>query len=156
MELHLKDKDFVNSIVPYSMSYCFIDACPKASKCFRRIAAKCKPASKHEGYAVYPDALQEGRCRYFLRPRIVNAAWGFKSLYAQVRQQDVTTLRFRMMDLLGSRTYYYRYYRGEKLLSPEQQQAIGKLFADYGYDMPQFDGFKEIIDFTDKEEPTGL
>lgn len=156
MNINLNDKDFINSIVYYRMGYCFIDACPKASKCFRRIAAKCKPAHIHCGDAVYPDALQDGPCKYFLRPRIIHAAWGFTSLFNQVRQRDIRPLRFSIMKLLGSKTYYYRYHRGEKFLKPEQQQAIAKLFEEHGYDQPQFDAYKEMIDFTDKEEDTTL
>ena len=55
------------------------------------------------------------------------------------------------MGILGGKTSYYRYHRGEKLLTPEQQEAINELFEEKGYCKPSFDHYKESIDFTDKE-----
>jgi hypothetical protein len=50
---------------------------------------------------------------------------------------------------LGSHTSYYRYHRGEKLLTPEQQQWILDLFAQYGYTNElHFDSYRDMIDFS--------
>ncbi len=151
MILNLNDAKFVNSLVGYDMAYCFNHACSRAGSCFRHIAAKFKPSNKTSGHAIYPDALQDGDCRYFIRPRIIKAAWGFGSLYDAVKYNDVTNMRCKVMSILGGKTSYYRYHRGEKLLSPELQQAIQKEFETRGYHSPSFDHYKETIDFTDKE-----
>ncbi|MDY6033294.1 MAG: DUF6078 family protein, partial [Alloprevotella sp.] len=46
-------------------------------------------------------------------------------------------------------TSYYRYQRGERLLTPEQQQWILKLFASKGYtDQLLFEHYVESYDFS--------
>lgn len=151
MELNLNDEKFVNSLVTYNMAYCFNDACPKANTCFRHMAVKFKNSNLKMGNAVYPDALQDGRCDYFIHPRIIKAAWGFHSLYNEVRLQDVGSIKVKVMSLLRGRTSYYRYHRGEKKLTPELQKSIADLFRAYGYEAPTFSHYKEMIDFTSKE-----
>lgn len=151
MRLNLNDEKFVNSIVYHNMAYCFNHACPKANTCFRHIAAKMKKPDMKYGNTIFPDALQDGKCEFFIRPRIIKAAWGFHSLFDKVRHQDVDSVRCWTMGILGGKTSYYRYHRGEKLLTPEQQEAINELFEEKGYSKPSFDHYKESIDFTDKE-----
>lgn len=152
MNLQLNDKNFVNSIVYYDMAYCFNSVCPRSASCFRRIAAKFKDSNKKIGNAIFPDALQDGKCKYFIRPRIIQATWGFNSLYNEVIHQDVAHMRCKVMSILGGKTSYYRYHRGEKLLTPEKQEMIKDLFEARGYSAPAFDHSKETIDFTDQEE----
>ncbi len=151
MKLDLKDKKTIESIVYHGMAYCFNKTCPKSETCFRFIAAEFKDESVKTGNAIYPDALQDGKCGYFIHPRIINAAWGLKGLYSNVRQQDVNTLRSKITSLLGGKTGYYRYYRGEKLLTPEKQQEIVDLFKAYGYPTPHFDHYKETVDLTEED-----
>lgn len=151
MELNLNDEKFVNSLVNYNMAYCFNDSCPKAKNCFRHMAVKFKKATHQMGNAVFPDALQDGKCKYFIRPRIIKAAWGFTPLYNEVKHGDVISMRGKVIGLLGGKTSYYRYHRGEKLLTPELQNAIYEVFKASGYGKPTFKHYKETIDFTDEE-----
>lgn len=151
MELDLNDKKTVNSIVYHGMAYCFNEACPKEGSCFRKIAAKFKDPTMKTGNAIFPDALQNGKCDHFLRPRIIIAAWGLRNIYADVRQQDVGSLRCKTISLLGGKTSYYRYHRGEKLLGPEKQQEVATLFRAYGYPEPRFDHYKETVDLTGED-----
>ena len=150
MKIELSDADFVRSIVRPGMAYCFNKACPRTDKCFRFIAGKYKDPELTKGNAIYPDALQDGKCGHFITPRIINAAWGFNALYREVTSSDLASMRLKVKTLLGGKTAYYRYHRGEKLLSPEQQEAIANLFRDKGYGEPSFDCKKETLDFTDK------
>lgn len=150
MKLELNDEKFVNSIVYYEMAYCFNDKCSAASTCFRRIAAKFKKKDKKVGNAIFPDALQDGKCDFFIRPRITKAAWGFTHLYDEVTHKDVACVKSRVMSMLGGKTSYYRYHRGEKLVTIELQEEIAQLFESKGYGKPTFDHYKETVDFTDK------
>ena len=150
MKIELSDADFVRSIVRPGMAYCFNNACPKTDKCFRFIAGRHKSPGMTKGNAIFPDALRDGKCEHFITPRIINAAWGFKSLYKEVTASDLAAMRMKVTAFLGGKTAYYRFHRGEKLLSPEQQEAIAKLFKEKGYGEPSFDHKKETIDFTGK------
>ncbi len=151
-EFNLNDAQFVNSIVPKDLAFCFNEACSKTSKCIHFIAGKFKSPTKTVGYAVFPDAMKDGKCEHFLRPKVMMAAWGFKTLYDEVKHSDLTLLRQEVMSLLGGKTSYYRYHRGERLLTPEQQTKVLALFKRKGYEAPHFDGYKETVGFTDKEE----
>ena len=80
---------------------------------------------------------------------MIHAAWGFNSLFEDVKHADYTPLRETIKNYLGSHTSYYRYHRGEKLLTPEQQQWILDLFAQYGYTNElHFDSYRDMIDFS--------
>ncbi|MBR1547784.1 MAG: hypothetical protein IJ637_03555 [Prevotella sp.] len=63
-------------------------------------------------------------------------AWGFSHLFDNVRHCDYRALRQAVTNYLGSTGTYHRYHRGERLLTPEQQQAIQHIFQSYGYTEP--------------------
>ena len=42
---------------------------------------------------------------------------------------------------------YYRVHRGEKHLTPEMQEQVKKVFAEYGYGEPAYDHYAEEIGF---------
>ena len=41
----------------------------------------------------------------------------------------------------------YRVHRGEKHLTPEMQEQVKKVFAEYGYGEPAYDHYAEEIGF---------
>lgn len=88
-----------------------------------------------------------GPCTHFKRVRQFKAAWGLTHLYDQVRHSDVHTLKFAVMDIVGNRTTYYRVHRGERHLTPEQQEQVKQLFAKYGYEEPTYDHYAQEIGF---------
>ena len=56
----------------------------------------------------------------------------------------------RMKAYLGGHGTYYRYNRGEKLLTPEQQEWILRLFTRYGYsENLSFEGYCDVMDFSE-------
>lgn len=150
MELKLDDSEFVNSILYPSWSYCFNAECPRSKECICFISSKFIPAGKEWGNAIYPNACHDGKCRHFLRARIVKAAWGMKGLYDQVKHRDAAILKSRVIGMLGSRTSYYRCHRGEIHLSPEKQEEINQLFSEYGYEPPLFDHYQEEVGFVNQ------
>ena len=71
-------------------------------------------------------------------------AYGLGKLYTNVEQKDYKELKGMVMDYLGGQSTYYRYHRGEKLLSEQQQAHIAQLLAQKGYtDAPVFGGYCE-------------
>ena len=95
------------------------------------------------GNAVYPDANLHASCSHFMRVYQFKAAWGFSHLYDQVKHVEMQTIKYRVMDVLGNRTTYYRVHRGEKHLTPEMQEQVKKVFAEYGYGEPAYDHYAE-------------
>lgn len=133
MKLNLNDPEFIKSLVDYYWMYCFNADCPRAAECIRFISAKFKPDDVTAGNAVYPDANLHASCSHFMRVYQFKAAWGFSHLYDQVKHVEMQTIKYRVMDVLGNRTSYYRVHRGEKHLTPEMQEQVKQVFAEYGY-----------------------
>lgn len=135
--------------IPASFARCFDSACPQADKCVRYLAGKYTPDKCQAGLAVYPNARKGEHCTLYKETRIIRAAYGFKALFAEVKQKDDTPLRRRIQTYLGGMTTYYRYHHGERMLTPEQQEWIFALFRKHGYtENLRFDGYSERYDFT--------
>lgn len=148
-EQELLKKTFEQGDVPGVIRYCFTEPCPMKNQCIHYLAAICKNDDVQQGYAIFPDALQNGKCRFFASLRVVEKAWGFDKLFAEVRVKDAPTLRSEMRAYLGSKGQYYRYKLGQLKLLPEQQEHIKRLFARFGYEDVEFEHFAEEIDFTE-------
>ena len=103
------------------------------------------------GNAVYPTAKKGSQCKLYKEIRVINGAYGFKSLFSEVKQKDYTPLRDQIKDYLGGHGTFYRYNSGDKLLTPEQQQWILNLFDSYGYKKEDlaFEHYKDAIDFSE-------
>jgi len=147
MQINLTNETFVNSLIYSGWEYCFNAGCPRTAECFRFISAKFKPEGQTSGGAVYPDAYLHGSCKHFVRVRSYKAAWGLSGFYDNVKHRDVQGIKSRVMGAMGSRTSYYRVNRGEKHLSPEEQDAVSKIFAEYGYEAPVYDHYATEFGF---------
>jgi len=128
--------------VPQWWVSCFNKECAEAGRCLRFKTGGLAPAGICQ--CVTPKALEDGGCRYFAPIQKVSYARGFTHIYDQVLKSDYTLLRKAMTKNLQGKTYYYQYMRGERRLSPEQQQLIRNLFAERGYaDNVEFDAYEE-------------
>ena len=135
--------------IPPSFHRCFQSDCPKADTCARFLAGQHLREEQICGPAVYPAARTGSRCQMYKQTRVIHAAYGFKTIFAEVKRKDDTPLRDRIKAYLGGNTAYYRYHHGERLLTPEQQCWIINLFHAYGYnDNLRFDGYRDLYDFT--------
>ena len=141
-------KAFMYGDVPYNVTYCFTEPCPMKDECIHHLAALYKNDDIKQGQAVFPNALQDGKCDFFAKLRVVKMAWGFNHLFAEVKVKDAPILRAKMKAYLGSKGQYYRYKLGQLKLLPEQQEYIKQLFAQFGYQDVDFDYFAEEIDLT--------
>ena len=136
--------------IPGDFIYCFADECPRSQECLRYAAGWSLPLKPATGYSVYPQSyLSKPLCPYFYKLRTVSLAWGLEPLFKDVKLRDAAPLRRRIAAFLGSQSTYYRYNRGERTLTPEQQETILNYFAELGYDTSElrFGHYKEGIDF---------
>jgi hypothetical protein len=131
------------------MALCFNSSCPLKDNCIRFFAGLHAPADKLTGMSVYPSALHDGKCAMFKQTTIIKAAYGFQSLFKDVKSRDEHALRSAMMDYLGNRTAYYHYADGSYVLTPEQQEWIINLFKTYGYTGElRFDNYEMLYDLS--------
>ncbi|MBQ3632142.1 MAG: hypothetical protein II949_13040 [Prevotella sp.] len=130
--------------VPRGWALCFNNECPLRSECLRHQAGTLIPDTMTIAVSVTEKALADGQCQHFAPAETATFARGFTHLYDHVRQADYTALRKAMTAYLHGKRIYYEYKRGERLLSPAEQQWIARLFARYGYeDAPVFDGYEQ-------------
>lgn len=148
MKANLSKAEISGPAMPFNWTYCFNGQCPRSGDCLRFLTGEAVPDSITSGQAVFPNALNGGNCPYYHLARKVRMAWGFRHLFDTVRVADVKLVRDRMTRLLKGVTNYYRYNHGKKRLSPEQQEEIRKIFAEYGYvENIEFDQYEEAVDF---------
>ncbi len=124
-------KDFNFSKVPSGYHLCFHDKCPMHATCLRYVAGQHVTPKHTLGYAVYPTALKDGKCRFYREAREVSLAWGFKLLYKDIPHHLRSAARWDVTNYLGSVGTYYRYNSGERKLSVEQQEDILNMLSDY-------------------------
>lgn len=141
--------DFTYDLVPASWPVCFVANCPLADSCLNHLAGLHLPDDLTIGPAIYPTALRDGKCGHYKKIRKIQAAWGFDTLFTDVKQRDAAPLRSAIKNYLGGNGTYYRYHNGERLLTPEQQEHILALFRQCGYsENLHFDGYREVYDFS--------
>lgn len=137
--------DFDYSLVSYGFPHCFNDQCRQADSCLRHLAAKqSKSGSQYINVlnpAYYPSDGK--KCPAFLTSTKVKIAWGITHLLDDVPHRIASQMR-RMMISHFTKSLYYRYYRKERGVSPEDQLYIRTLFKQNGIQMePVFDYYTE-------------
>ncbi len=139
--------DLTYDMLPQSWAFCFINGCKNEAECIRHISSCVIPSEATVGRAIYPTAVNTDPCPHFKPIRKIRAAWGFDTLFSEVKMKDSTPLRGAIKKYLGGHGTYYRYHNGERLLTPEQQQAILNLFKNRGYTTGlEFDHYCNVYD----------
>ena len=134
--------------IPYTFSRCFQSDCPQADTCAHFLASKFIIKGQVSGPAIYPTSRLNGTCVCYKQTGIIHVAYGFKTLFAEIKKKDEKPIRDRIKKYLGGNTAYYRYHHGKRLLSPDQQEWILALFRQHGYtEELHFDGYRDIYDF---------
>lgn len=134
--------------VPHLWAVCFNEKCPMRDECLRYQAARQLPAGKVQWMTVLPSVLKDGECKAYCAIKVERMAYGLGQLYSHVEQQDYKRIKEKVTDYLGGKSTYYRYHRGEKLLSEQQQADIHAIFAHYGYtDLLAFGGYREELQY---------
>lgn len=134
--------------VPQGWALCFNAECPLCQSCLRWLAGRLAPQELTMTRCITPLALAKGTCPHFASAEPIQYARGFSTIYDRVLKSDYTPLRKQMTLMLSGKRYYYEYKRGERRLSPEQQEAIRELFTSRGYaDSVRFDVTELDFDF---------
>lgn len=133
--------------MPTDYIYCFQAECPMAEQCIHFYAGQ-HIGNVRIGSTVFPAARANGTCGYYKLKRTIHGAWGFRALFDEAKAKDASSLRRQIKDYLGGNGTYYRYHKGERLLTPGQQEWIISLFKRYGYSANLvFDGYRDAIDW---------
>lgn len=128
--------------LPYNWTYCFNDECQRKDECVCYLSRKYMKDDMLIARTVMPNAWKNKECAAFSQIRVLKVAWGFDSLFRDVKMRDASTLRLRLRSYLGSKGQYYRYKLGQLKLSPKQQKEVLQIFCDFGYDDVKFDHYE--------------
>lgn len=134
--------------VPKTFEVCFNEQCPRHADCVHYAAGQVRSTQQETGPCIYPTALRDGQCRHFRRTRLMRVAYGFKTLFRQVRHEDYDRLRTEVIYHFGSASTFWRYNRGHYKLTPEQQEEVLDIFRRRGYDTTDF-RFAHYVDMFD-------
>ncbi|MCR5711598.1 MAG: DUF6078 family protein [Prevotella sp.] len=126
------ENDFIFNENTGNFLMCFNRECTTCSECLRYVVGQQISQKRTWGLTVFPNALHDGMCEYFQKAELVELAYGFHKLYAGVPKHLRSSLRHDITGFLGSVGSYYRYDKGERKLSPEQQEVIKGYMAEYG------------------------
>lgn len=134
--------------VPAGYVYCFNEACPKREECLRWKVTQQIDPDLTIAKTVLPAVLSRPSCSYFRKAEQKVMAWGFTTLFAEVKSKDEADLRQQIKTFLGGNGTYSRYKSGQRLLSPAQQEHILDLFRKRGYSEGlEFDHYVTVYDF---------
>lgn len=145
----IMEDEFNYQAVPYGYTHCFNTHCPKGEKCLRHLVAMHSTNQYPTLSVVNPNCIPEdaNSCPSFHPIRKIRVAWGIKHLLDNVPHKDADSLKRMMLSHFG-RGLYYRFYREEKFIAPEQQEYIQRIFRQKGItDQPIFDSYTEEFEW---------
>lgn len=139
------EADFRPELITKDIVYCLRDECKSSSSCLRYLAYKnSEPFSFHD--FVDPRALlTENGCSHYLSNKVQRVGRGFKTAMSMVQYGKVRSLQSSLSyELDCGRSQFYRYSSGEKVLTPEQQDIVRRVFKEFGVEHKElFDSYVE-------------
>ena len=134
--------------VPYQYSMCLNRQCPQAGTCLRQLTEQSVPENIEHWIIISPKYLStvKGGCPHYRSSTKVRYAQGFIGILENLPYKQMQTVILHLMNYLGRRTYY-RARKGERLLSPSEQQHILNILRNCGVTTTQeFDAYVEDYD----------
>lgn len=131
----------LSSKMPVNWTVCMQADCPWHEGCLRYRAFECVNTRHKQQRCVLPSARSDNGCRFHIPFAKVPVAWGMRKLLVGVKESDAEQMRACIKACFKSHSTYYRYYNGRYPISPQQQQAIRRIFQRFGYnpDSVRFD-----------------
>lgn len=142
-----EELDFSN--VPLQYALCLNRQCPKATTCLRQLAEKSAPNTVEYWSIISPKHLStiKDNCPYYRSATKVRFAKGFIGILENLPHKQMQTVISRLMSHFSERTYY-RIRKGERVLSPSEQQEVLRIIKRCGATMPlEFDAYYEDYDW---------
>ena len=135
--------------VPKGWALCLNTECTRKDECLRHLAAEHVPQGVTSWRCLLPQtATGDKHCKGFCQLKTEQQAYGLGHLFDHVEKKDYAALKAQVEVYLGGHSNYYRYHRGERLLSVAQQEHIARLMAKAGYpDAPVFGGYRPVVIF---------
>ena len=131
--------------VPVNYTLCLKDDCPKAANCLRHVAVAMMPAEEKTWSIVSPTHLakREGECPMFRSAAKAQYARGFVRMMSTLTVKQAHAVKNGIIATFGM-NMYYRMRRGERLITPTEQEEIYQLLEKQDVSTrPEFDAYEE-------------
>jgi len=141
---------FQLSDVPGNFTLCLNADCPLAAQCLHQIVRKMIPTDKQVLHVYNPEAVRGGEdCKYFRALKLDRYAKGFTRFQEEMKPRQYVMFSGLLMAYFGRNPYYER-RRGERLLSPAEQQVVLQALHKAGIEEDlEFDGYEYRINWID-------
>lgn len=137
----MNNKEPQYETMPEHFMLCFNDECELADECLHRLAARSGQHKDELVTAVNPARCSGKSCRHFKPNKMVTMAYGMVDSFHEVKADDIASLRNTLINHFGRGSYYLR-RNGLRPITPKEQQYIGSIFRQYGYEV-KFDRMEE-------------
>ena len=124
---------------------CFIDSCPLHGQCLRWLTGQYINPKLPAYNAINPRNPENGcdHCPMFRKKQRVMMKRGMTNLYHEMPGYMEHQIRHSLISQWGRRNYF-EMRRGDRLITPEQQQDVLNTCREFGWKGPiVFDGEQE-------------
>ena len=131
--------------VPTNYILCLKGDCPKAAVCLRYKATQMMPAEVQKWSILSPAYLAqiEGECPHYRSAEKVQYARGFVRMMSALTVNQAHVVKDNIVATFGM-NMYYRMRRGDRLITPTEQEAIYQMMEKQGVTArPEFDAYIE-------------
>lgn len=131
--------------VPYNFAYCLNGQCKHSMKCLRYLVSKQLTPERTVFSIVNPDCTtpQADNCPFFKDDRTDRYALGITHLLDELPHNKAIAIK-RAMNANFSKGTFYRIQKKERLITPDEQNMIRRIFIQYGvHTDPVFDKYIE-------------
>ena len=131
--------------VPNNFTLCIKGDCPKSANCLRHVAVAMMPAEMQKWSIVSPAYLAqiEGECPLYCSAEKVQYARGFVRMMSALTVQQANAVKVNIIAEFGM-NMYYRMRRGERLITPTEQEEIYQMLEKQGVTTrPEFDVYEK-------------
>ena len=131
--------------IPTNYTLCIKGDCPKADACLRYKATQMMPTEVQKWSILSPAYLAqiEGECPHYRSAEKVQYARGFVRMMSALTVNQAHVVKDNIVATFGM-NMYYRMRRGERLITPTEQEAIYQILEQQGVTArPEFDAYVE-------------
>lgn len=143
------ETEFDYSSVPYGFAHCFKKKCKHSARCLHYLAAlHATPACKyiHTLNPTYVASIGDD-CPHLKIYQKQKFALGITNLYDHMLHSEAVVIKQQLIKYFN-RSTYYRLWRKERLITPNEQKDVRQIFLSRGItNEPLYDEYIEQYDW---------
>lgn len=148
--MDMENITFQLSDVPGNFALCLNSECPLAERCLHQMVRRMVAADELVLHVYNPEVVRGGKdCEYFRALKLDRYAKGFTRFQEEMKPRQYAVFSGSLMAQFGRNPYYER-RRGERLLSPAEQEVVLQALRKAGIEENlEFDGYEYRINWID-------